>query len=291
MECPKCHKKIKFYDWSQTCKNCGVNLVYYNLEETLIADAKETEMSFARARVFAAKIKGALIGGPLQIVRLVMMLVSLGVMMIPFVTVKAETAFFNESISINLLNVYNAFSGGKLDALNAMSSSAVVGKLANATYVAMLLVLIAAIIGIAQLLTVILSMFSPRALSGVSGFFSVAGIGVCVAYAVMSGNLVDAAEALGFANVSNGFGAYVTMVAFAAMAAINIVFAVKGFTFKYKDGDLYRCEVYRKVKAGEITLDELPLPIFETEEEKAERLAEFAEMEADNEEKEEAING
>ena len=70
MECPKCHKKIKFYDWSQTCKNCGVNLVYYNLEETLIADAKETEMSFARARVFAAKIKGALIGGPLQIVRL-----------------------------------------------------------------------------------------------------------------------------------------------------------------------------------------------------------------------------
>ena len=290
MECPKCHKKIKFYDWSQTCKNCGVNLVYYNLEETLIEDAKETEMSFARARVFAAKIKGALVGGPLQIVRLVMMLGCLGLMMLPFVTVKVETALFNENISVNLLNVYNAFSGGKLDALNAMSSSAVVGQLANETYVAMLLVLIAAIIGIAQLLTVILSMFSPRALSGVSGFFSVAGIGVCIAYAVMSGNLVGAAESLGFASVSNGFGAYATMAAFAVMAAINIVFAVKGFKFKYKDGDLYRCEMYAKYKAGEITLADLSLPIFETEEEKAERLAEFAENE-ENEEKEEAING
>ena len=42
-KCPKCGGKIKATYMKQTCPHCGVNLLYYKLDEQLEADAARAE--------------------------------------------------------------------------------------------------------------------------------------------------------------------------------------------------------------------------------------------------------
>ena len=37
--CPKCGYKLKITDYKPECPSCGVNLMYYNMEERLAEDA------------------------------------------------------------------------------------------------------------------------------------------------------------------------------------------------------------------------------------------------------------
>ena len=32
-KCPKCGRKLTLFDWKPNCPECGVNLVYYGMEE------------------------------------------------------------------------------------------------------------------------------------------------------------------------------------------------------------------------------------------------------------------
>ena len=49
----------------------------------------------------------------------------------------------------------------------------------------------------------------------------------------------------------------------------------KGVEPVYREFDPKRKELLKKVRAGEVNLDDLPLPIFESEEEYATRMKEF----------------
>ena len=53
---------------------------------------------------------------------------------------------------------------------------------------------------------------------------------------------------------------------------INHKIAKKEINLKLRENDLLRKETLKKVKAGEISLDDLTLPVYETEEEKKERI-------------------
>lgn len=294
MECPKCHHKIGKLDWGQNCKSCGVNLMYYNLEQRLEEDAKLTELSFAKTRIFAAKVKAAFVGGALQIIRLVMLFGCIGLLMIPFSTLKISTALYSQKFTFNALECYNAFSKGTLDGLGSVSGSAVFGDMAAKSQLLYYIILALAVVCILQLLLVIISMVKPRAFSGVVAAVSVLGIGGSVFSVVTVFQLSSAAQSAGsLAAVSNGFGAYAAALGFAVMLTLNLIMAIKGIEVKYKPGDLYRVEVGRKLKAGNVKLAELPLPVFETDEEKAERLAELEKAVADahDGQKEEVTNG
>ena len=298
MECPKCHHKIGKFDLGQNCKYCGVNLMYYNLEESLAEDAKLTELSFAKTRIFAAKVKAAFIGGPLQIIRLVMLFGCVGLLMVPFATLNVSTALYSQKFTFNALECYNALSAGTLDKLGTMSGSAVVGSVAPKVQLLYYVILALAVICILQLVFVIISMAKPRAFSGVVAAMSVIGIGGSIFSIVAMSQISAAAKAVGeLASYKGGFGAYAAALGFAVMLALNLIMCIKGIEIKYKPGDLYRVEVSQKLKAGKIKISELPLPVFETEEEKAQRLAEFEEQRkaagvtGDDKQKEVATNG
>ena len=46
----------------------------------------------------------------------------------------------------------------------------------------------------------------------------------------------------------------------------------KGIEPEYKENDVKRRDMLRKVRAGEVDLDSLPLPVFESEDEREERM-------------------
>ncbi|MCQ2463107.1 MAG: hypothetical protein MJ177_06850 [Clostridia bacterium] len=289
MECPKCHHKIGKLDWSQSCRYCGTTLMFYNLEENLKHDAKLTELSFATTRILAAKAKAVFVGGALQIARLVMIFGCLGLLMIPFCTVNVSTVLCDSKYSFNLLETYNAVSGSTLSSLSSVKDSAIFGDTAGKMTIMHYLILAMAVVGILQLVAVCISMKNPGKLSALVAAFSAVGICVGVFSVVVMIKLCSAAAASGAVNAKAGFGSYAAIAGFAVMLVLNIVMCLKGIDVKYKPGDLYRADISKKIKKGEITVEQLPLPVFETEEEKKERLEELAQ--AEKGEKEEVSNG
>lgn len=82
-KCPKCDAKIKPTYLKQTCPNCGVNMLYYKLDEQLEADAKQAEREVEAVHSFLDGIKRSTIGSPLTIIRLVVFFLPLGTMCLP----------------------------------------------------------------------------------------------------------------------------------------------------------------------------------------------------------------
>ena len=62
----------------------------------------------------------------------------------------------------------------------------------------------------------------------------------------------------------NGFGMFVVIAMFAVVLAINLILSIKGIDVEYDEGMIERAEIFKKVKAGEISLDDLPQPVVET---------------------------
>ena len=114
MKCPNCNGEIGRFELAANCKHCGVNIFYSQQEKLLTRDAKQCELEFASFRILKAKVKSAFIGGPVQILRIVAMLAAIGVIFIPFATLRTELPMLSAKISLGAFGVYQAFSGGEL---------------------------------------------------------------------------------------------------------------------------------------------------------------------------------
>ena len=55
--CPKCGRKLTILDWKPNCPGCGVNLVYYGMEERLLAEADAAEAEHARLQKRIDRLK------------------------------------------------------------------------------------------------------------------------------------------------------------------------------------------------------------------------------------------
>lgn len=56
-KCPKCGKKISVFYIKQNCSECGCDLLNYNREKMLEADAEKAEAEFARLDALLAKFR------------------------------------------------------------------------------------------------------------------------------------------------------------------------------------------------------------------------------------------
>lgn len=70
--CPKCGKRMSPFYLKQNCPDCGVDLLYYKLNERLEADAKEAAKQSEAVGKFFDTVKSSSIASPLLIVRLVL---------------------------------------------------------------------------------------------------------------------------------------------------------------------------------------------------------------------------
>ncbi len=90
-KCPKCGKKLNALYLKQECPNCGANILYYNLDERLKADAEKAQAEVEAFNRFSNLIKTSAIGSPLQIIRLVLFFTPLGSMCLEFFDVNGKT--------------------------------------------------------------------------------------------------------------------------------------------------------------------------------------------------------
>ncbi len=58
-KCPKCGAEIKTFYFKQNCPECGVNLLYYNLDERLEQDAENAEKEVKELWLFIRKLDKA----------------------------------------------------------------------------------------------------------------------------------------------------------------------------------------------------------------------------------------
>lgn len=81
--CPKCGQKLSPFYLKESCPFCGVNLLYYNMEERLKADEAQAKKEVDAVNSFLNMLKSSSVASPLLIVRLVLFFTPLASMCLP----------------------------------------------------------------------------------------------------------------------------------------------------------------------------------------------------------------
>ena len=269
--CPKCQQKLGLFDWSQNCPHCGVNMRFYNFEETFYREAKTAELSAAKVSIKIKRLKGALIGGALPIARISVLLLPLLSVLVPVLHFSLILPFAERSYDLNGIGIYNMFSDGTLPFIFSLVDDPFNGAVFRALRNVLFAEIGAAVLGLLVFVMTVLCFISIRKMS----------VLLCVAAALgMADSAAILVTALGFCSAAAGvpapalsgmmsFGAVVSFLMFAAVFVLNLLVAVKGVKIEYGEGDLERAEIAKKVKSGELRLEDLPQPIVETSETRA----------------------
>ncbi len=276
MKCPKCGGDIPFYDLKPNCRHCGVNILYYTQDYLLERDAKKTELESAVARMLIARIKAVFVGSLLAIFRMAFIIGAVCALMIPFCSVTFKLPFYEEKFTVGLIGIIQSYNNGLLMGLmnffkSPLFSSATLGALVVSAIFALL-----AVIDIVILVVLILSFLKPDKTAKILRNASVAACIVSVAaqIAVFVCNSAVVTDT-SYASFDIGFGAAACLVIHLALVFINARMIKKGVEPTYREFDPKRKELLKKVKSGEVNLDDLSLPIFESEEEYKTRMKEF----------------
>ncbi len=106
-KCPKCDEKLSPLYMKQNCPKCNTNLVYYDLDKRLEADHIQAMKEQEAVDKVLNNIKTSAFGGPLQIIRFILMFSPLLWMCLPMF--KASDHEY-----ITLINVIMGFINGSL---------------------------------------------------------------------------------------------------------------------------------------------------------------------------------
>ncbi len=264
--CPNCKKRLNVWNVSQICPHCGVNMRFFDYDKRFYHDAKESELSMARVHVFVRTLKASFIGVKISIVRLVLVFLPIAALLLPAAKGSVDFPFFHADIDLSALGLAGAFTGGAMNYLMPTMNAAVNGAAVTAFVFAAVGLAVALLCAVLQLFTTVLSFLNIKRAAAVNCVFSalaLAGIVVSVIFASKAG------KAAGFEgcmiSCSLSFGWAVQLAAFAAFFVINFLIARNGIPIVLDEGMAERVEIAKKVRRGELKLDELPQPIVETE--------------------------
>ena len=276
MKCPKCGGEIPFYDLKPNCRHCGVNILYYTQDYLLERDAKRTELESAVMRMLVARVKAVFIGSLPAIFRMVFFVGAICAMMIPFCSVSYKLPFYGESLSVGLIGLISAYSDGLLLSLPNFFKSVL---FENATLGALIVTAIFAVLAIVDVVLFVIYLLSflrpdktAKMLRNGSVVACVLALSAQIAAFVCNSAIVADTP---YAQFSVGFGGFACFALHLILIFINVKMLRKGVEPVYREFDPKRKELLKKVKAGEVNLDDLSLPIFESEEEYATRMKEF----------------
>lgn len=268
--CPKCGKKLRLTDLSQHCPSCGVNMRFYNFEENFYTEAKLAELSMASVKIKLRNLKASFVGSKLTIARLCVMLLPLVSLLFPTANAVLTLPFHEESIGISALGIYNIFSSGTLNFILGMGGSAIAGEAFTALTYAIIAEAALAVLSVLILLFSLLGFLSIKNMQKFVCVFSALGFATTVpAFVLIKSFCNTANNAGGMISGSLSFGLIVTAIMMAVVFVVNFLLVKKGIPVEYDEGWLERAAIYKKVKSGEIKLDDLPQPVVETAETRA----------------------
>lgn len=277
MKCPKCNQEIGRFELSPNCKYCGVNIFYAQQEALLTEDAKRCELEYATFHILTAKLKTAFIGGKIQIMRIVAMVLAIGAIFVPFATVEANFSLFSAKFSFGAFGIYQAFTDGTLNAIFDLSNY--VPVVASSLLLLLGLIVLIFLSGFGVFVTLILSFINihktakkMQILSALGIFFSLLSLGISIALPKILSNV-------SFLNAKFGMGSIACIVVLIFIFVLNRLIVTKNIQPEIKEIDLQRVEIRKQIKNGELTYADLPLPVLESPEEKEKRLLEKEEKE------------
>lgn len=265
--CPKCGKKLRLTDLSQHCPSCGVNMRFYNFEENFYTEAKLAELSMASVKIKIRNLKASFIGSKLTVARLCVMLLPLVSLLLPAANAVLTMPFYEESIGISALGIYNIFSSGTLNFILGMGGSEIAGEAFTALTYAIIAEAVLAVLSVLILLFSLLGFLSIKNMQKFVCVFSALGFAATVPAFILMKRFCDVAD--GMISGSISFGLIITAIMMIAVFIVNYLLVKKGIPVEYDEGWLERAAIYKKVKSGEIKLENLPQPVVETAETRA----------------------
>ena len=275
MKCPNCEKEIGRFELSPNCKNCGVNIFYAQQESLLVEDAKRCELEYATFHILVSKLKTAFIGGKIQIIRIVAMVIAIGAIFVPFASVEAVFNLFSAKFSFGAWGIYQAFTDGTLQAVINLDTYA--PKLTIAMLMMLAFIVIIFLCGLGVFITLLLSFINIQKTAKAAQGFSLAGM----FFSLFAGIEALAFKAIfsefTFIETSVGVGAVACFVVLLLIFILNRLIVTKNIQPEIKEVDLERVKIRKRIKNGEISYRDLTLPILESDEEKEKRLTEKAE--------------
>lgn len=253
-KCPKCGRRLTLFDWRPNCPGCGINLVYYGMEERLMDEADIAEAEHARTQKHIDRLKASFVGSKLTIIRIILSVLPIAALMLPLCSVTYSGPFIEQTTtSINAISIYNLVSSLDFDALFTMIGSDVLGTSFigyAGSLVCLLLSLVMIIVSLVMLTMACGPKGNPRNIT-LNVITIVLAVASGVFFNVFASNI--SAVFPEFISGSVSFGIFVYIAAIAALLAINIIIAVKGVEVKYKTcfvGGLPAEEYFELVKNG-----------------------------------------
>lgn len=264
--CPKCGRHLKLTDISQFCPECGVNLCMYGFEERFYREAKTAELSQAGISCKIRRFRSAYIGSKLTVARMCTVFLPLGAACIPTGRAILSLPMLTKEFTFSLVGLINLFMNGDFAFLSSMAAVPAEQSAFNA-----LLRVIYALCAVVffSLMIFLFTLFSFTSIKNTQKMLTVtAGLGILASIAcfVLIGTFASACKGSVLLSGGSGFGSAVSVLAFGANFVINLLIWKRGIPVTYIEGNPERAEIWKKVKAGEIGIDDLPYPVVETEE-------------------------
>lgn len=100
-KCPKCGYSFKFYELKPNCPKCKINLMNYQLDKRLDADAVKVEEEI----ILFKKIKKSLFGMWQSAVRLLLYIIATVVLLAPMFKMTSDNGIFASGDSVSLLSI------------------------------------------------------------------------------------------------------------------------------------------------------------------------------------------
>ncbi len=253
-KCPKCGRKLTLFDWKPNCPGCGVNLVYYGMEERLLDEADAAEAEHARLQKRIDRLKASFIGSKLTILRIVLSILPIATLLLPLCSVTYSGPFIEEvTKNIGLIELINIITSLDIDALLTMTGSGIVGT-SFIGYAGALVCLLLSVVFIVISLLMLMLACSPKG-NPRNITLNIITIALAVASPVFFNIFATNISAVfpDFISGKIGFGIFVYIGALALLLAINIIIAVKGVNVKYKQcfvGGIPAEEYFELVKNG-----------------------------------------
>ena len=235
--CPKCGYKLSLVDTKPECPVCGVNLVYYGMEETLKQEADRAEFEHACMQPSFDRLKAGTIGSPLAIVRLVLSILPLVATLLPMGKVAVNLPFYAKTVSVNIVSVITeVFMNLDTDQLFGVLGSSVAGTAYIFFLVAVLGLVLALVFGIVNLVNLMFACGKK----GIKRNITTAVLGIVFTVIAQAGmiawvTMMNTAVPEIFAATINPLGAIGIILTFVAEIVVNVIYKKKDIKVKYKD--------------------------------------------------------
>ena len=236
--CPKCNAKLKLTDWRPECPKCGVNMVYYGMEERLLADAEKAEAEHAKFQKGLDRVKASSIGGKRQIIRIVLSIIPILGLLLPLasITIKNLPFYEDKAISVNIITIVEYFMNMlDLDGLFAAMGSGVVGTPFIMFVASILCLVFSVVVGIVNFGRNFCSSQPASCKKNmiVSIVSAVLAIASGITFAVFSSGITALFSGVIESNVS--FGIFVTAALHIPVIVLNFTLVKNPIVVKYKE--------------------------------------------------------